>query len=307
MTASMASPRVYHQQTLLSLSTGQVLITGGSDGISTALSSAELYTPASASGVPGSFQPTTLYDPEAGVFTNNRTTMTTAGAMHTATQLKTGEVLVAGGMDNTGTVLASAELYNPQTGLFTPTKGSLNVARKAQSATLLLDGTVLITGGVDQSGSPLSSAEIYDPVTDSFTMTANSMMAARVGSQATRLGSGMVLITGGQFGSNTAEIYNPASGLFDVTRSVADNSQTYMAASRSYHSAVLLYDNTVLISGGEDNTTDTLSRFPRPARSIWCKASSTGWWRRRSAAGIFRGLRLGTLSRQSTVATRRRV
>lgn len=44
-------------------------------------------------------------------------------------------------------------------------------------------------------------------------------------------------------------------------------------------------------------------RSLRPALSIWRKASSTGSWRRRSAAAIFPGLRLGTSSRQSTVAT----
>lgn len=258
-TASMTSARVFHQQTVLSLSTGQVLITGGTDGVSNALSSAELYTPASLSGVPATFQSTTQYDPEAKVFTSNRTSMTTARVMHTATQLKTGEVLIVGGTDNSGSVLASAELYDPLTGLFTETKGSLNVARSGQAATLLLDGTVLITGGFDQYGNALSSAEIYSPVTDSFTLTTGPMTAARAGSQATLLGSGLVLITGGQLSSNTAEIYDPSTGLFAVTRSVAGGTQSYMVALRSRHSAVLLYDNTVLISGGEDATNDTLS------------------------------------------------
>lgn len=265
-TASMTSARSQHQQTLLNLSTGQVLVTGGTDGVSVALSSAELYTPASTSGTPGTFQLTTQYDSEAQVFTNNVTSMTTARANHTATQLRTGQVLITGGVNSSGTVLNSAELYNPLTGVFTATKGSMNVARTSQNATLLLDGTVLITGGMDQDGNPLQSAEIYNPVTDSFALTTStstgiqsSMQAPRVGSQATLLGSGMVLITGGQFGNNTAELYNPPTGLFSMTTSISDGSQTYMVASRSYHSAVRLYDNTVLISGGTDTATDTLS------------------------------------------------
>ena len=261
--ASMSTSRSGHQETVLSLSTGQVLITGGTDGSSLALASAELFTSGSTSGASGSFHPTTQYDPAAQIFTNNPTTMTTARYMHTATQLTTGEVLIAGGSDASGNALASAELFNPLTGSFTPTSGSMNVARIGQNATLLLDGTVLLSGGTNQDGT-LTSAEIYNPVTNLFTVTHNAtgvqtyMQVGRSGSRATRLGSGMVLITGGQYGSNTAELYNPATGAFSYTKDSGGN-QTLMVASRSNHTATLLYDNTVLIAGGQDTTTDTLA------------------------------------------------
>ena len=261
--ASMTSPRSGHQQTLLSSGTGQVLITGGTDGSSLALASAELFTPGAAPGMSGSFQTTTQYDPAARIFTNNPTTMTTPRFQHTATQLTTGQVLIAGGSDQNENALASAELFNPLTGSFAATGGPMNVARTGQNATLLLDGTVLISGGSNQDGA-LTSAEIYNPLTNlfTFTQTANGiqtyMNAARVGSQATRLGSGMVLITGGQFGVNTAELYNPSTGTFTYTQN-SSGQQTYMVASRSNHAATLLYDNTVLITGGEDTMSDTLS------------------------------------------------
>ncbi|MBB5064397.1 kelch repeat-containing protein [Granulicella mallensis] len=249
--ASMLTARSGHQQTVLSIGAGQVLITGGTDGTSLALSSAELFTPGSTPGTPGSFQLTTQYDPAAQIFTNNPTTMTTPRAKHTATQLTNGQVLIAGGRDASGNPLASAELFNPLTGSFTATGGPMQVARIGHNATLLLDGTVLMSGGTDQNGNPIQSAEIYDPVANNFTSTKQMMNVARIGSQATRLGSGLVLITGGQYESNTAELYNPVTGTFIYTES--QTGQTLMIASRSNHTATLLYDDTVLISGGQDS------------------------------------------------------
>jgi WD40 repeat protein len=88
------------------------------------------------------------------------------------------------------------------------------------------------------------------------------MNVGRVNSQATRLGSGMVLISGGQDGAgnafNTAELYNPATGIFQFTQA-AGNVQTYMTAARFSHTASLLPDGTVLIVGGQDTSSDTLA------------------------------------------------
>ena len=263
--STMTMPRKGHQQTLLSNSTGQVLITGGSDG-SSALASAELFTPGEEPGMPGSFQSTTLYNTEAQTYTNTPTTMTTARYKHTATQLTTGKVLIVGGSDQSGNALASAELYDPtkdQTeGTFIRTKGSLHFARVGHSATLLLDGTVLIAGGTDQHGQPLESAEIYNPLTNAFTLTQGSMNVGRVNGQATMLGNGQVLISGGQdgFGNShtSAEIYDPKTGAFQFTQTPS-GVQTSMTTARSGHSANLLNDGTVLIAGGQDTATDTLS------------------------------------------------
>lgn len=272
---SMTTPRTGHQQTLLNNATGQVLITGGSAATGSALATAELFTPGAQPGVPGSFQQTTQFNTQAQVFTNTVTSMTTARYRHTATLLITGKVLITGGSNAAGTPLATAELYDPATGLFTATSTLMHSARVGHAATLLLDGTVLITGGGG------ASAEIYDPLTDLFTVTHDvngaptSLNVARLNHQATRLGSGLVLITGGgqgPFGSgaNTAELYDPATGTFRYTQT-AGNVQANMVAARSNHSATLLYDGTVLITGGQSATGSTLSTMEsyNPATGVF--------------------------------------
>jgi hypothetical protein len=87
------------------------------------------------------------------------------------------------------------------------------------------------------------------------------MLTARTNFQVTRLGSGQVLFTGGQDAGgnsrNSAEIYDPVTQTFSYT--TQGSSQTFMTVARSGHTASLLYDGTVLLAGGQDTSTDTLS------------------------------------------------
>ena len=210
-----------------------------------------------------------LYDSATGSLSSTGN-MTANRGGYTATLLATGKVLIAGGADTdpAGTGQTSAELYDPSTGTFTAT-GSMSVGRYLHTATLLQTGKVLIVGGVLTSTSdPVATAEIYDPATGIFTMT-GAMATAREQHTATLLADGRVLIVGGTTsppasltsawlatgtvdlqGTATAEIYDPSTGSFSATGS--------MAAARTFHTATLLPNGTVLIAGGgnEDSTAE---------------------------------------------------
>ena len=227
-TGSMTTTRENHTATLLA--DGRVLITGGNDVGWHAVATAELYDPKT-----GTFSPTA--------------SMAVARAYHTATLLADGRVLIAGGdpaaWGSAGPPIASAELFDPKTGKFTAT-GVMEGGRAYHVATPLSDGRVLITGGSDANGD-FTSAELYDPKTGTFSRT-GSMTVARTYHTATLLPDGRVLVAGGGGDySNlkflaTAELYDPKTGAFTATGSMAD--------ARTYHGATLLSDGHVLVTGG---------------------------------------------------------
>jgi len=111
------------------------------------------------------------------------------------------------------------------------------------TATGFPDGRVLVTIGCS------AAAELYDPTTGTFAPT-GSLTAIRWGKTATLLQDGRVLVAGGyncgDAGSDgvwaSAELYDPGTGTFSATGS--------MDEPRSRHTATLLADGRVLITGG---------------------------------------------------------
>ncbi len=276
------------------LQNGKVLIAGGA-GAGGALSSAELYDPATssftitgsmstaryiqrmtllpngkvlvtggASAANQSYASAELYDPVAGTF-SSAGSMSTSRLHHTATLLPNGKVLIAGGAVSGGFVVtASADLYDPATGTFTPT-GSMSVPRNEHTATLLRNGEVVTVGGESGwgGGTRYSSAELYDPATGTFAPT-GSMNTIHVAHIAALMADGRVLVAGGIAATatiSTAEIYDPDTWQFSPTGS--------MNASRHYFDAVLLGDNKVLVAGG------TSGPSPLASAELYDPASGT--------------------------------
>jgi hypothetical protein len=247
-TGSMAEPLIC--QTSTSLQNGLILITGGTnlnyfEAGPDATNHAELYN-----------------------FTQAQPSFAPTGSMNvarncgsTATLLNDGTVLIAGGSGN-----ETAELYIPSSqnfSLHTPpsqrfpqglTIAQMNAVRYHASATLLQDGTVLIAGGDTGNNAGLQTAEIYNPGAGTFTPTKGMMITVRTSHTATLLNDGTVLIAGGEGNTgsgqtawNTAEIYNPLTQTFTRTSGA-------MITARAVHTATLLSDGTVLLAGGQGNS-----------------------------------------------------
>ena len=146
------------------------------------------------------------------------------------------------------------------------------------TVTRLLDGRVLVVGGStgvlngDQPPSPLQSIVIWDPATSGFT-PAGSLGFGRERHSATLLPDGRVLVVGG-VGARVpgqpdpvfamAEIWDPTTG------GVADAGVS--ASNRSLHTATLLADGRVLVTGG-------FTRYTQDAEIADETASAEIWGR----------------------------
>ena len=269
---AMTTARRVHTATLLP--DDRVLIVGGYGDEGTALASAELFDlatgtftatgslitaraghtaivlPTGAVLVIGGYgtraypnvAPAELYDPASGVFTAAGAYVGRGGCdfCPPAVLLHNGNVLFPG--------QSPAQLYDPLSDSFSPS-GAMRTELSA--AAMLMNGQVLFAGGAPLGRS--ANAELYNPATYTFAQTAD-MTWRRVWHTLSSLPNGMVLAAGGETDScsgnacifagsvASAELYDPSAGVFVPTGN--------MAIARSGHTATLLADGRVLITGG---------------------------------------------------------
>jgi len=142
--------------------------------------------------------------------------------------------------------------------------GAMSVPRTAHTATVLggqacaftsppkYCGRTLVAGGESPRGL-LGSAEFYDAPLGIWTPT-GTMKSLRSGHTATQLSGpacgqarapgycGQVLVAGGRGGDATAELYDPSTEMWSNTGA--------MGSARTLHTASLLADGRVLVTGG---------------------------------------------------------
>lgn len=255
----MGTARVSQRPVLLP--TGQVLLTGGYNGTSS-IAFAELYCP-EMPGTPGTWTAT-------GSMTYARNQQRLIVLTHGP---NAGKALIVGRNSNSFTD-KSAELFNPATGTWALT-GAPSTTRQGYVTVVLPNGKVLIAGGYPAPGGNLSSAELYDPIASTWAYT-GSMASGRVGFGAVLLtagpDAGKVLVEGGYNGSTSlasAELYNPATGTWAGTGS--------MATARHSFTATLLPNGKVLVAGGLNQASLmalATAELYDPATGMWTSTGS---------------------------------
>ena len=151
--------------------------------------------------------------------------------------------------------------------------GDSKAARIGHTATLLPGGQVIIAGGVSQSFADLQAklivdrADQYDPTTAVFQFVAN---VTRVGHTATLLPIGDLLFLGGSTeivpsGPNVNPVTPVATASAEILKAGTGIIQPAadMSIARSGHTATLLPDGRILITGG-DTPLPSLPHSPSP-------------------------------------------
>ncbi|HWR16995.1 MAG TPA: kelch repeat-containing protein [Terriglobales bacterium] len=218
------------------LSTGYVLVSGGTTSGGVVTNTAEIYDPMRNSWT---LLTAVLNDPRSG---------------HTASNLPDGSVLIAGG--NNGTYpLSSIEIFSITTEEFS-FAGSMVSPREHHSAVTLKDGRIALIGGANERGEALASTVVFDPELHSLS-DGPVLGVPRSFAGAATLLDGTVLVAGGETTDHkelrTAEIVDFSFGSVQLLSSS-------MAVPRSHHSILVLKDsNLVILAGGLSSGSPTSS------------------------------------------------
>ncbi|CAF1557853.1 unnamed protein product, partial [Adineta ricciae] len=171
--------------------------------------------------------------------------------------------LVTGGENSDG-VVSTAELYNASANTWTNALSMIH-QRSGHTATILQSGKVLVVGGWNRRERRPDTAELYDPQTVVWTATQN-MICRRAHHTASLLTNGNVLITGGSrlcstgMSRKTSELCDPIADAWIRTNDTNID--------RTHHTATVLKDRSVLVTGGHDGGREFTELFD-PLMNQW--------------------------------------
>ena len=183
-----------------------------------------------------------LYDPHSGTI-KRKAEMIVCRFRHTSSVIHTNhstKVLLAGGND--GSIIASGEVFDAKKGTFHPVNNSMPEPRAYHTATALPSGHVIIAGGCRNDGDCLDSLVLYNSRVNRFFPLSAHFSGQRAFHTATYIPSteSILFVCGTVF------------DLFDVpTLTFVTNGSTLHP--RQEHTATLLLDGRVLITGGIEN------------------------------------------------------
>ena len=243
---SLVVPRTI--PSMAQLPDGKILIVGGNSDYATAVTTCEIYDPATATSTPtGSL----LYgrrSPYAITIRGNTSA--------------TGKVAIIGGTnDSLGTSTNVIEIFDENSGTFYPSitlDNSYTYGVDFQmpyefggymfqgAAVALDDGNIFIYAKSPLVTMPIIS--IFNPIQNSIYQTFQPIYS-RNDANFILLADGRILASGGDQSPTTAEIFDPRQGTWSSTGNLAQ------VNGRRAHSAILMKDNRVLIVGGGDPIT----------------------------------------------------
>ena len=272
-TGSMTTPRIAHG--LILLPDGRVLATGGLTDYTDATNNlaARLNT----------VQDTAeIYDPATGTWTPVAATMDQPRIGHSQTYLSNGTILIAGGIiggQNGGIwgstqipiVTRSCEVFDPVTETFDGSVGLLNQRRAFHGASNLGNGDVLVTGGliddnINGDTVTLNTCERFNGSTWTYVGWLPQQVAFH--SQLVDPSTGDAIIHGGLTGTLSSPGARYLSGRHDGTTFTSGQDiginpaiPGSATAAMGAHTATMLYDGSILLTGGMNGAT--------PLSSAW--------------------------------------
>lgn len=308
--ATIGTRRAFHTSTLLA--DGRILVAGGTNGPNI-LRGAEIFDPVSNTFSPTATPMVAVRDLHtatllpngrvllAGGFTTNATStgstntaeiyypdtrvfmptppMTTSRSNHVAVTLPDGNVMVIGGFGPNDVITNTVEIFYSTAGVWRSAP-DMPTARALHTATIVKNGSVYVLGGVGPSGI-VASVDVFNTVTGGWTTLpgGDNMPGGGVRSHsATQTFDGRILVAGGNDGFGEADF----SYYFDPNASAGSRwlvtgTGSLLTQPRFNHTATLLPNGTVMISGGSrkfGQVPNSIEVF-RIGFSSWAPGSAT--------------------------------